>query len=99
MSEYIEREAAEKVINKYGCGNGSTLGGHNGIADCIADEISKIPAADVALVRRGHWERYHEADLGWDEWGVRCSNCGLEVEDKDFTFPEKFCPNCGAWMD
>lgn len=99
MAEYIEREAAEKVASKYGCGNGSTLGRHSGIADCIADEISKIPAADVAPVRHAHWKRYHEADIGWDEWGVRCSNCGLEIDDRDSIFiPIRYCPSCGRFM-
>lgn len=28
MDEYIEREAAEKVAEKYGCTNGSALGIH-----------------------------------------------------------------------
>lgn len=68
-------------------------------ASKVVEKLLGNAPNDVAPVRHGRWERYHEADVGWDEWGVRCSNCGLEVEDKDFTFPEKFCPNCGAWMN
>lgn len=55
MSEYIEREAAEKVASKYGCTNGVVIGRHSGLADCIALEIAKLPAADVALVKHGKW--------------------------------------------
>ena len=51
MAEYIEREAAVKVAEKYGLANGSALGRHTGLADCIASEIADIPAADVAPVR------------------------------------------------
>lgn len=58
--EYIEREAAEKVAAKYGCTNGATIGIHSGIADCIAFEIAKLPAADVSPVVRckecKHWK-------------------------------------------
>lgn len=60
MAEYIEREAAEKVAEKYGCTNGSALGIHSGLADCIAFEIAKLPAADVSPVVRckecKHWK-------------------------------------------
>lgn len=47
MAEYIKREAAVKVAEKYGLANGSALGRHTGLADCIASEIAIIPAADV----------------------------------------------------
>lgn len=50
--EYIDREAAEKVAAKYGCTNGATVGIHSGIADCIAFEIAKLPAAEVVPVVR-----------------------------------------------
>ena len=60
MAEYIEREAAEKVADKYGCTNGATIGIHSGLADCIAFEIAKLPAADVVPVVRckecKHWK-------------------------------------------
>lgn len=42
MHEYIEREAAVKVAEKYGLVNGSALGRHTGLADCIASEIADI---------------------------------------------------------
>ena len=43
MTEYIEREAAEKVASRYGCTNGVVIGRHSGLADCIAFEIAKLP--------------------------------------------------------
>lgn len=47
---YIKREDAVKIAEKYGLANGSVLGRHTGLADCIASEISGLPAADVAEV-------------------------------------------------
>lgn len=55
MSDYISREAAVKIAQKYRVMNGSTLGRHTWLADRIAFEIEEIPAADVAPVRHGRW--------------------------------------------
>ena len=55
MSDYISREAAVKIAQKYGLVNGSALGRHTGLADCIAIEIEGLPAADVEPVRHGRW--------------------------------------------
>lgn len=52
MDDYIEREAAVKIAEKYGLANGCVLGRHTGLADCIASEIAAIPAADVVPVVR-----------------------------------------------
>ena len=52
MTEYIKRTDAVKIAEKYGISNGSVLGRHTGLADCIASEISGLPAADVAEVVR-----------------------------------------------
>lgn len=50
MSDYIRREDAVKIAERYGLADGSVLGRHTGLADCIASEISALPAADVAPV-------------------------------------------------
>lgn len=52
MADYIRRDDAVKIAEKYGLANGSVLGRHTGLADCIASEISGLPAADVAPVVR-----------------------------------------------
>ena len=52
MTEYIKRTDAVKIAEKYGLANGSVLGRHTGLADCIARDISELPAADVAQVVR-----------------------------------------------
>ena len=50
MTDYIKRTDAVKIAEKYGLANGSVLGRHTGLADCIARDISELPAADVAEV-------------------------------------------------
>ncbi len=90
MTDYISREVAVKIAEKYGLAEGSTLGHHSGIADCIALEISRVPAADVAPVRHGHWRRF--ADCGV----TQCSVCDYSVEEY---IEFRYCPNCGAKMD
>lgn len=52
MAECIKREAAVKIVEKYSLANGSVLGRHSGLADCIASEIAALPAADVVPVVR-----------------------------------------------
>ena len=53
MAEYIEKQAAVKIVEKYSLANGAVLGRHSGLADCIASEIATLPAADVVPVVHG----------------------------------------------
>ena len=92
MAEYIERETAIKMAESYGLKNGSALGRHSGIADCIAEAISRIPSADVSPVLHGRWE-----------CGKPCPVCGVDRFDgldadiwADWEPP--YCPHCGAKM-
>lgn len=73
--EYIRREDAIKIAERYGLANGPVLGRHTGLADCIASEILSLPAADVAPVRHGHWIK---DDFFSDEVnnGEKCSQRG-----------------------
>lgn len=101
MAEYIERSAAVKIAEKYGLTNGSALGLHSGVADCIESEILTVPAADVALVRYGRW--IEEAD-----GSHFCSECARDARWKvddisgtNVSFVEElsnYCPSCGAIM-
>ena len=89
MHEYIEREAAVKVAEKYGLANGSALGRHTGLADCIASEIADIPAADVAPVRHGRWVC---VDTDTEQFFL-CNRC----KKKEY-WESNYCPECGAKM-
>ena len=90
MAEYIDRETAIKIAESYGLKNGSALGRHSGIADCIAEAISRIPAADVEPVKRGRW--LPQILLGTRVWD--CSEC------KTIGSPVwKRCPVCEAKMN
>jgi hypothetical protein len=101
MSDYISREAAVKIAQKYGLANGSALGRHTGLADCIAIEIEGLPAADVEPVRHGEWLRTD------DDWSslvtIQCSACGgewcFEVDEDVQLLGYNYCPGCGCKMD
>lgn len=101
MTDYIRRDDAVKIAEKYGLANGSVLGRHTGLADCIASEISGLPAADVAEVAHGEWLR---SDDDWNSLTtIQCSICGeewcFETDDDVSLLNYKHCPNCGAKMD
>ena len=86
MTEYIEREAAIRVVN----GQSSfTM-----TRSSLIDSISKLPAADVAPVVHTRW-----AHLGGDEWC--CPVCGfaLTTEGSWDKPTKKYCEDCGAKMD
>ena len=91
--EYIRREDAIKIAERYGLANGSVLGRHTGLADCIASEISCLPAADVAPVVHGRWEIV--VGSNGNEYMV-CTCCRVS---QDLTGVFTYCPNCGAKMD
>lgn len=101
MSDYISRKAAVKIAQKYGLANGSALGRHTGLADCIAIEIEGLPAADVEPVRHGQWLRTD------DDWSslvtIQCSACGgewcFEVDEDVQLLGYNYCPGCGCKMD
>ena len=91
MTDYIKRTDAVKIAEKYGLANGSVLGRHTGLADCIASEISGLTAADVAEVVHGQW-----VDNGIPDSILNgCSVCGFTCGSSSFFY----CPICGAKMD
>lgn len=99
MAKYIVQESAVKLAEKYGLANGSVLGRHTGLADCIASEIASLPVADVAPVVHGRWLKPHWA-LGRQRV---CSVCHNTVRMPSFDSGEYAeypgCPWCLAKMD
>lgn len=104
MSDYIKRTDAVKIAEKYGLANGSVLGRHTGLADCIARDISELPAADVAEVVYGRWILHHTVT---GNPYTECSNCCTDFAFKTDkgTFAKldmrdmPYCPFCSAKMD
>lgn len=101
--EYISREAAVKIAEKYGLANGTVLGRHTGLADCIASEISGLPAADVAEVVHGTpvTEVRTRTIVGYHE------EIGVLAGDRSTLYrrnmvhvdiPYDHCPICGATL-
>ena len=97
MAEYIKREEAMGIF-----GDAPMWNGYHapypfkvhcaiiGIAKLIKEGLSKVPVADVAPVRHGHWDEGHEM--------MTCTNC-CEQFDLYFKNDFNYCPNCGAKMD
>lgn len=83
--EYIERwRAVDAVLDVYCDTPDIDLS-----CEKFEAAILKIPAADVAPVRRGRWI---EGD------GIQiCSECGEEHEWEDYRAP--YCDTCGARMN
>ena len=84
MKEYIERVTALNARIRA-----------LGYCQCANDVITRIPAADVAEVRHGRWERVSTASGIISR--VRCSVC---AGTQPLTFENMpYCPTCGARMD
>lgn len=95
MAEYVEREALKRMLSTEKfcatCPGLDEPGG--GCAECVADYIESLPAADVAPVRRGHWIKRGYA---CGEAEFECSHCH-EIEWR--ANETDYCPNCGAKME
>ena len=94
MSEYIKREAVEKMLE-----NASIISDGEYCGYCTEDVcIDSISTADVAPVRHGYWDDISES----------CSVCGSHwakgmvenAQDWGYFDPmPEYCPYCGAKMD
>lgn len=96
MSDYIDREETVKTVRLF-----------NALTEDEEEwEIRKIPSADVAPVRHGHWDvrepmPMHDikGNLSWGNWYV-CTGCGFATTAIEGHITQyKYCPNCGARMD
>lgn len=63
-------------------------------------EIDEIPAADVAPVRHGRWEKVTSLMHQFGYYlGASCSICGKTHYFLSGEMILNYCPNCGAKMD
>lgn len=88
--DYISREAAVKIAEKYGLADGSVLGRHTGLADCIASEISALPAADVAPVVRCKNCKWFADNNGGEWYGCQMFQV-VRITPEDAPKPDDFC--------
>lgn len=98
MGDYIERMAALNVNFKIPTRfSESKLTTARKAVQEYANEIAKIPAADVRPVVRGTWVKVRLHDGGvWKS--ISCSNCKYEPWFSSAEPLYNFCPNCGADM-
>lgn len=86
MDDYIKREQALKLIE-----SGGTWGWSK---NALYDEMKNLPAADVAPVVHGKWERLNNTQKHF------CSECGMDFDlYACFRKLYNYCPCCGAKMD
>ena len=88
--EYISRAEAVKIAEKYGLTNGSALGRHTGLADCIARDISELPAADVAEVVRCKDCKWFADNNGGEWYGCKMFHV-VRITPEDAPKPDDFC--------
>ena len=92
MDEYIEREAAIRVVN----GQSSLTMTRSS----LIDSISKLPAADVVPVVHGRWDDSGRYTFTGGSTAVRCTNCGCALTVSEYHLNNwNYCPVCGAKMD
>ena len=90
MAEYIEREAVVMELNKtYDNMNAMGAQFYCGFMNAV-HRIKDFPAADVAPVRHGKWERTADG-------AALCTACKRKMNPSQYGYA--FCSLCGAKMD
>jgi len=91
MTEYIEREAALREIERR---EKFMVGDKTITTDAMKSFIKNRPAADVAPVVHAKWGtgRFNLETGNYEEQCTRCRKFS-----KEYCVP--YCPNCGAKMD
>jgi len=93
MVKYIDREMAIEICDWY----------EHTFAECeyairpIADDLKKLPVADVRPVRHGQWIHDGLDFPHGNDW-IHCSECGKRGINVPADLTD-YCPNCGARMD
>lgn len=89
---YIERKALPKVVELECLDRESFKPRTFRVKVYLAEDVDKMPAADVAPVKHGKWL--------WDGKHHYCSNCsGTRFHDLTLGLDAAYCPYCGAKMD
>ena len=89
MDEYIKRETIIERLEKNLVASNHGSWGELCYHDAI-NSVKGIPAADVAPVRHGRWERTAEG-------AALCTACKRKMNPSQYGYA--FCSLCGAKMD
>lgn len=103
MAEYIDRNVVVNALidveNRYNLDRDRTvIPAEMLYMDLCRTEISlgKLPAADVAPVVHGRWNRPFLSGTKRKNPFCYCTNCAYPVQPKRMS---NYCPGCGAKMD
>ena len=89
MDEYLSRAVCLSILRAKA--NMTILMGAAPYFEAAALMLEKLPAADVAPVRHGHWDTGYFHD--------RVCSCCLHPDNDINDYAHSYCPNCGAKMD
>lgn len=88
--EYIKKETLISIFNAKA---DMAIGSPKNFFCAMAEMVRKLPAADVAEVKHGHWKTKGVLIRCTGAKNYTCSVCGCDG------FHTKYCPECGAKMD
>lgn len=93
MADYIDRQAAIELCDWY----------QHEFCECdyafgeLANELHKLPSADVQPVRHGKWiKAQRKGIISYADGYAECNKCH---EVSYLGWNDKYCRNCGARMD
>jgi len=97
MSDLISRQAAIEVCDWWQHEYDESASRIDDIIHCIAEDIEKLPSADVRENVRGEWR------FSPDHAEGVCSVCQFKIYGRPYQntyliVPYNYCPNCGADM-
>lgn len=99
MTEYIDREAAIKAMEKADY-TAISSDADDCKADYLREIIESVPAADVVPVVHGRWDDSGRYKFPSGDTAVRCTNCGCALTESEYRLNNwNYCPVCGAKMD
>ena len=100
MSRYVDADrlmerykATCDIVCQYTKKQRDTMCVSCGLGSAI-EVLEDFPAADVAEVKRGRWERCDFSAPSGGYTMYQCSVCACLYNE-----PSHYCPNCGAKMD
>mgnify|MGYP006886751965 FL=1 len=92
-SRYITKAQALGLCRRMMVGDYRYNRWYGDVVAIPADELLRLPDADVVPAKRAHW--IPKAECGYPNRIAECSRCGYRMP-----YPgETYCPHCGAEME